>query len=193
MSLLQELNSTMDVYLRTVRQEKDRQRFTINRLADVTGVSVSTLTKQFSGERNDPKLLNSVAICKALGLSLDGIFGLAPPVDAPESLRERLHAAELESIRLSEENKRLREVNNIRTEQLSARRPVIYILLFLCAVLSCALVAYLFIDARIENAGLIQFGSLSPVAWALIALIFFSVGACVWVTVRFTLKSRKES
>lgn len=192
MSLLQDLNSTMDDYLRTVKLEKDRQRFTINQLADVTGVSVSTLTKQLSGERNDPKLLNSVAICKALGISIDGIFGLVPPVDAPESLRERLHAAELENAHLSEENKRLHEVNKIRTEQLSARRPVIYILLSLCAVLSCALVAYLFIDARIENAGLIQFGNLSPVAWALISLIVASIGACIWATVRFSLKSKKE-
>ena len=71
--------------------------------------------------------------------------------------------------------------------------PVIYILLFACALQSCALIFYLFVDAQIKDAGLIRFGDVGLVAWLLIFLVLSAISACVWATMRFARKfSKKE-
>ncbi len=123
---------------------------------------------------------------------MDEIFGLSASEAGAEELQAKLHAAELENIRLAEENKHLKEVNRLRAEQLAARTPVIYILLFACALQSCALIFYLFVDAQIKDAGLIRFGDVGLVAWLLIFLVLSSVSACVWATMHFARKFRKK-
>ncbi len=127
-----------------------------------------------------------IALCRALDLSVDSLFGLCPPESSPAELQQRLRAAELENARLAEANK-------FRAELLSARTPIIYILLVACVLQSCALIAYLFIDAHILSAGLIRFGDIGFVAWLLIGLILAAIGSCVWATMRFARKSSKRS
>ena len=182
MTAYQELYPKFESYPEAVKQAKRIKGLSINALVEASGVSYSSVSRLCDGTQLDPKLPNSVALCKVLGLSMDEIFGLSASEASAEELQAKLHAAELENAHLSEENKRLREVSRIRTEQLAARRPVIYILLALCAVLSCALIAYFFIDASIQDAGLIRSGNLSFLAWLLIGLVLAAIAACIWAT-----------
>ena len=184
MNAYQELCPKFESYPEAVRQAKRLKGLTIDALVESAGVSYSSVSRLCDGTQLDPKLFNSVALCKVLGLSMDEIFGLSASEASAEELQAKLHAAELENAHLAEENKHLHKVNRLRTEQLAARRPVIYILLFLCAILSCALIGYLFVDAGIKDAGLIRFGNLSFLAWILIGLVLAAIAACIWATLR---------
>lgn len=192
MTIIQELYQNPELVSRCIREAKERKHLTTAQLADLTGIPESTLSKQLSNPRADPKLSTFIALCKALDISVDTLFDLRQPEESAAVLRDRLHAEELKNAQLSAENLRLKELAQLHASQLSARTPIIYILLIACLVQSCALVAYLFIDAQIVNAGLIRFGNLSPVAWLLIALIVAAIGSCVWATMRFSRKSRRK-
>ena len=185
MTAYQELYPKFESYPEAVRQAKRLKGLTIDALVESAGVFYSSVSRLCDGTQLDPKLFNSVALCKVLGLSASEA--------SAEELQAKLHAAELENARLAEENKRLHEVNRLRAEQLAARTPVIYILLFACALQSCALIFYLFVDAQIKDAGLIRFGDVGLVAWLLIFLVLSAISACVWATMRFARKfSKKE-
>lgn len=193
MTAYQKLSPKFESYPEAVRQAKRLKGLTIDALVESAGVSYSSVSRLCDGTQLDPKLYNSVALCKVLGLSMDEIFGLSASEASAEELQAKLHAAELGNAHLAEENKRLHEVNRLRAEQLAARAPVIYILLFACALQSCALIFYLFVDAQIKDAGLIRFGDIGFVAWLLIGLILAAIGSCVWATMRFARKSSKRS
>lgn len=192
MSILQELYQRPELVSRCIREAKERKHLTTAQLADLTGIPESTLSKQLSNPRSDPKLSTFIALCKALDISVDALFDLRPPEESAAALRDRLHTVEMENAQLSSENLRLKEITQLRASQLSTRAPIIYILLSACLIQSCALIAYLFLDAQITDAGLIRSGNLSPVGWALIALIVAAVGSCVWATMRFSRRTRKE-
>jgi len=193
MTAYQKLYPKFESYPEAVRQAKRLKGLTIDALVESAGVSYSSVSRLCDGTQLDPKLYNSVALCKVLGLSMDEIFGLSASEACAEELQAKLHSAELGNAHLAEENKRLHEVNRLRAEQLAARAPVIYILLFACALQSCALIFYLFVDAQIKDAGLIRFGDIGFVAWLLIGLILAAIGSCVWATMRFARKSSKRS
>lgn len=193
MTAYQKLYPKFESYPEAVRQAKRLKGLTIDALVESAGVSYSSVSRLCDGTQLDPKLYNSVALCKVLGLSMDEIFGLSASEASAEELQSKLHAAELGNAHLAEETKRLHEVNRLRAEQLAARAPVIYILLFACALQSCALIFYLFVDAQIKDAGLIRFGDIGFFAWLLIGLILAAIGSCVWATMRFARKSSKRS
>lgn len=186
MTAYQKLYPKFESYPEAVRQAKRLKGLTIDALVESAGVSYSSVSRLCDGTQLDPKLYNSVALCKVLGLSMDEIFGLSASEASAEELQAKLHAAELENARLAEANK-------FRAGLLSARTPIIYILLVACVLQSCALIAYLFIDAHILGAGLIRFGDIGFVAWLLIGLILAAIGSCVWATMRFAQKSSKRS
>lgn len=186
MTAYQKLYPKFESYPEAVRQAKRLKGLTIDALVESAGVSYSSVSRLCDGTQLDPKLYNSVALCKVLGLSMDEIFGLSASEASAEELQAKLHAAELENARLAEANK-------FRAGLLSARTPIIYILLVACVLQSCALIAYLFIDAHILGAGLIRFGDIGFVAWLLIGLILAAIGSCVWATMRFARKSSKRS
>ena len=112
----QELCPKFEFYPEAVRQAKRLKGLTIDALVESAGVSYSSVSRLCDGTQLDPKLFNSVALCKVLGLSMDEIFGLSASEASAEELQAKLHAAELENARLAEENKRLHEVNRLRAE-----------------------------------------------------------------------------
>ena len=73
---------------------------------------------------------------------------------------------------------------------IDARRPLIYILLRLCAALVCGIGVYLVIDTNIRDAGLIKFGNFSPGAWAFVAVIVGALASVVIATLRITKKQK---
>lgn len=183
MSSIQEISEHIERFPQKLKYAKEDQHLTNAQVSEMSGISISTVNKLLGGAQSDPKLYNAAAICKALGLSMDDLFGLSHAEESPDELTRKLHASELECVRLRGENERLKEVEKIRAEQLKARKPLTYMLLGLCAVLACALAAYLVIDSNIHDAGLIIAGELSGGAWVLVALLIGSVAAGIWAII----------
>ena len=159
MSALQEIAGNIEQDPKRIREAKEKKRYTISNLVDLSGVSRSAVSKLLDGSQMDPKLYNSVAMCMVLGLSLDELFGLNKPVDHPESMQAKIHQLELENAHLSGKAKRLEEVNAMQEGRMRTRKPVIFVLLGMCAVL-----AYLFIDSQITAQGLNRDGQPTAVA-----------------------------
>ena len=67
---------------------------------------------------------------------------------------------------------------------MDAQRSVILALLVLCTALCAALAGYIAIDAQISNAGLIQGGDPTVVAWGIIVLLILAVAVIAWAMVR---------
>lgn len=89
MSALQEIAGNIEQYPKRIREAKEKKRYTINDIVDLSGVSKSAVSKLLDGSQMDPKLYNSVAMCMVLNLSLDELFGLDKPIDHPESMQAR--------------------------------------------------------------------------------------------------------
>lgn len=97
MSAIQELAPFIGAYHRKIRNAKDRSGMTLEELSEKSGVSFSTVSRLYAGTQADPRLYNSAAICKALGLSLDELFGLENPVGSPEKLTKQIHRVSLKT------------------------------------------------------------------------------------------------
>ena len=163
-----ELAPFIDAYHVKIRNAKDRSGMTLEELSEKSGVSFSTVSRLYAGTQADPRLYNSAAICKALGLSLDELFGLENRVGSPEKLTKQIHHVELE-------NAKLEAATALQSAQIRSTHTMCYILALFCLLLSFTLIACLVTDAQIRNAGLIRDGDLTVTAWACIALIVGSV------------------
>lgn len=177
MSAIQELAPYIEDYPHRVRAAKEEKHYTISDIIERSGVSASAVNKLLAGTQMEPKLYNSAALCKVLGLSLDELFGLTAPEGSDRQAREEMHQLQLENVRLEAENR-------MGAERVDAQRPVILALLVLCTALCAALAGYIAIDAQISNAGLIRGGDPTVVAWGIIVLLVLAVAVVAWAMVR---------
>ncbi len=65
-------------YIDRIKERKSAKKITNERLSELTGISVSTLSKLLAGFSDSPKLSNIVAICDALDCSVDYIISGVP-------------------------------------------------------------------------------------------------------------------
>ncbi len=153
------------------REQRDRLRMTAQAIADESGVPLSTVNNFFSSASKKPNADTAGPICKVLGVSLDAYFGIEAPgrelSEHEQAMLEKDLTYEREKIAMME--KSIREKNR-----------VVYILLGLCGLLAVLLGICLRVDFSIADAGLIQFGDPSPLAWAMIAVIVLTVVFLVW-------------
>lgn len=177
MSAIQELAPYIEDYPHRVRAAKEEKHYTISDIIERSGVSASAVNKLLAGTQMEPKLYNSAALCKVLGLSLDELFGLTAPEGSARQAREEMHQLQLENVRLEAENR-------MGAERVDAQRPVILALLILCTALCAALAGYIAIDAQISNAGMIRGGDPTVVAWSIIVLLVLAVAVIAWAMVR---------
>lgn len=184
MSAIQELAPYIEDYPHRVRAAKEEKHYTISDIIERSGVSASAVNKLLAGTQMEPKLYNSAALCKVLGLSLDELFGLTAPEGSARQAREEMHQLQLENVRLEGEKNTLKAENRMGAERVDAQRPVILALLVLCTALCAALAGYIAIDAQISNAGLIRGGDPTVVAWGIIVLLVLAVAVITWAMVR---------
>lgn len=177
MSAIQELAPYIEDYPHRVRAAKEEKHYTISDIIERSGVSASAVNKLLAGTQMEPKLYNSAALCKVLGLSLDELFGLTATEGSARQAREEMHQLQLENVRLEAENR-------MGAERVDAQRPVILALLILCTALCAALAGYIAIDAQISNAGMIRGGDPTVVAWSIIVLLVLAVAVIAWAMVR---------
>ena len=160
-----------EAFRERIREEKKKSGLTIDQVVENAGVSKTAVIKLLSSGKVESKLNDCIALCRFFGLSIDEMYGLrapAPAAEIPRKLLDRNRDLEIENARLRASNEALRA-------QICSVHSIAYILLFISALLAMSLIAYLVIDAQIKNAGLIQGGSLSALAWAFIALIAAAV------------------
>lgn len=188
MSAIQIIMPKMEFFQKRLKAAKEDMHVTNQQFADDCGVSFSTVSKILAGNRYDPKFSDGVAMCMTAGLSVDDIFGLSKPTDSPDAMQKRIHELELENVHLAGEVDKLQAVNKVQAEQVKARRPLVYVLLGLCAILALLLIAYLSVDAQIVDAGLIQRGDLSTAAWAIVGIVALSFGVMAWAFIHTTRK-----
>ncbi len=174
-----------EAYPEKIKHRRLELGLTVKALSQKSGVPYSNVSRVNSGGQANPLLFNEAAIADCLGLSLDQLCGLKTPVEDDSSLRKRIHELELSDAQKDAEIQRLSgavntanakadgfaSLDKFHTEQLNARNPLILIQFILNVTLVFFLCVYLVIDARIRDAGLIQFGNFSIFAWGLIAVI----------------------
>lgn len=153
------------------RKAKDDSGYSTQDLADMTGISRSTIDNFFATATKAPNVYNAGLLCKALGVSLDDYFEIIPAEDAEAQLRRQL-----KEDRMNSENQRLTEVNGLQKELDKSRLSTILVLSFLCAVLSVALIFYIVVDFHIKDAGLIKGGEVGVGAWIIITLVAVAFG-----------------
>ena len=153
------------------REARDRLGYTNQDIADATGIPLSSVKNFFAATSKVPGLVYTGLICKFLGVSIDGCFGIIPAEDTEAQLRRQLKEDHMVS-----ENQRLTEVNGLRKELDKSRLSTILVLAFLCAVLSVALIFYIVVDFHIKDAGLILGGEVGTGAWVIITLVAIAFG-----------------
>lgn len=87
---------------KNLRQALEHQRLSVSRLAELSGVPRKTIYHWLNGQRprNVEQLLK---VCKVLGVSVEGLFSLAPPANDNEfiylnDLKAELNAGTYEVI-----------------------------------------------------------------------------------------------
>ncbi len=65
-------------YIDRIKQVKSEKKITNDKLAELTGIPLSTLSKMLAGISDSPKLSNVVCIAEALGCSLDYLVSGIP-------------------------------------------------------------------------------------------------------------------
>lgn len=68
----------METYIDRIKLMKNREKLTNERLSELSGVPLGTLSKLLAGMNESPKLSNIVAICSALDCSVEYIVTGAP-------------------------------------------------------------------------------------------------------------------
>lgn len=146
------------------REAKDAQRVTLQALSDSSGVPLSSVNNFFAAASKAPSVYNAGNICASLGVSMDEYFGIRPAA-TPDELKEltaRLHAAELEAVRLRGLAEKQEAVLRIQ------RKNGVAIAAISFAVIIALLVRLLVFDHSIPDAGLIINGETTLGAWLLI-------------------------
>ena len=158
------------------REARDKRNYTSQDLEDITGIPVSTINNFFATVSKAPNVYNAGAICKALGVSMDKYFDITPDTLPEDQIKQMEcdHKAELVTANLEG-----------RIEQLSKTekrmRISLYSITVLAVILLMALVGYVVFDYKVPNAGLIQGGQASTLAWIIIVLLAVGVGVIVSV------------
>ncbi len=61
----------METYIDRIKRLKSERKITNQRLSELTGIPIGTLSKILAGISDSPKLSNIISICDALGCSID--------------------------------------------------------------------------------------------------------------------------
>lgn len=168
LALYAEMQELAESLQEAMKAEKQRQGKTNQQMIDESGVARSTVNNFFAGALGGPGLVQTAAMCKVLGMSIDGAMGLSPaPAEDVEKLREELrHKDEL--------------ISTLRGG-VAERKPVIYGLLGLCILLGAALMVYMVLDFQRPDVGLIRAGGVSSI---LLGLCLAGVCGGLWTAHR---------
>ena len=169
-SKMEDMQSYFDEYPEALRKARASSSLTLAELARISGVPYNSICSVNSGTTKQPLLYYSAATCKALGLSLDELFGITNTEGSVTQLK-RTNALEVKAACLEKDVEHHKRMNAVY-------RPLIFCLVGVCAILLCATIGYVIF----KNIGLFRSSGLTVLAvflaivvLAAIALIVFAV------------------
>ena len=146
-------------YIDRLRALKEERGYTNAEIAQLSGISVGTVTRMFNGTTEEPLFSNYAKVVIALGGSLDEIIGLkqaeAPPVDAHIG-NTLVSYAEL----IKEKDERLKEKDSMiemlkeRCQQDRTERKRI---LWFCGIFVALILTILLVDVLNGNFGYFRY------------------------------------
>lgn len=165
------------------RFAKDDHGYTAQDLEDMTGIPASTIGNFFATTSKAPNIYNAGAICKALGVSLDKYFDITPDVLPEDQVKqlEHEHKAELMIAHMEGSMEQLTKKVDSQAKTEKRMRLSLYSITILAVILLMVLIGYVVFDYQLPNAGLIQGGQASTLAWIVIILLAVGVGVIVSV------------
>lgn len=132
-----------------MKQLKEDKHLTTQQIADRSGIPASTISRILSGQTDNPSFQTVSDIVRAMGGSLDEIFGLRPdPAQeqkhepAPQPVLSADHAAEL---------------LEVYRAQLANKDGWIKRLFFVCVALMGVLITLVFIDVLNGGIGFVRY------------------------------------
>lgn len=179
-TIVAQMQPIFDALPEKLKGEKNRRGLTNQQLSDISGVPIATTSRILAGAVSNPGIYHIAPLCAALGVSLDGLMGVAPPPgdDAAElaALRQELaHREEIiaekdKSVALLQERSYMmeREIRALNAQMAETRRtwkPMLYGLCGLCILLTVVWGIYVVLDARQPDVGLIRAGAIYPLIW----------------------------
>lgn len=188
MSQIQELQPLFDEYPYKMKKARMDKGLTQKQLSDMSGVPYSAITKMATN--NQDALLNCVALCTVLDVSMDELFGLKAS-DSKAELHEQNHELEISNIRQEGNIKRLKELNDMLTAQAARYRTIIFMLLGVCALLLVSVISYIVFDIQLTTAGLFQSAKTSTLTVFLGLVVLASICA-IGYAVHTIHKGRKK-
>lgn len=188
LSTIQELQPLFDAYPFKMKKARMDKGLTQKQLSDMSGVPYSAITKMATN--NQDALLNCVALCTVLDVSIDELFGLKAS-DSKAELHEQNHELEISNVRQEGNIKHLEELNAMLTAQAARYRTIIFMLLGVCAMLLVSIISYVVLDIQITTAGLFQSAKTSTLAGFLGLVILAAIGS-IGYAVHTIHKGRKK-
>lgn len=188
LSTIQELQPLFDEYPYKMKKARMDKGLTQKQLSDMSGVPYSAITKMATN--NKDALLNCVALCTVLDVSIDELFGLKAS-DSKAELHEQNHELEISNVRQEGNIKRLEELIAILTAQAARYRTIIFMLLGVCALLLVSVIGYVIFDIQITSAGIFRSAGTSTLA-ALLGLVILAAVGSIGYAVHTIHKSVKK-
>lgn len=174
MSKMEDMQSYFAEYPEALRKARASSSLTLAELARISGVPYNSICSVNSGTTKQPLLYYSAATCKALGLSLDELFGIINTEGSVTQLK-RINALEVKVACLGKDVEYHKRMNAVY-------RPLVFCLIGICAILLCVVVGYIIFDIQLKKTGLFKSGGLTVltvflaiVVIAAVALIAFAV------------------
>lgn len=73
-------------YLNKLQELRERSGMTYQQIADASNVPVSTVSRIFSGQTDNPTMQTVAAMVQVMGGSLDEVYGMKRPMKAEEKM-----------------------------------------------------------------------------------------------------------
>lgn len=159
-------------------EAKNRMGYTMQDIADATGISESTVKNIFSATSKEPSVEKMGAICSFLGIDMNRYFKINVVLSPEEQMLQMQHdhQSELEIAHLKGGMEQMAKTIDYQRKKSRDTKFAIYGLTFLCAIFMAVIVGYIFFDYRIPHQGLIQGGEASIFAWIVFLLLAVGIG-----------------
>ena len=83
-TIIQRIQPNCDSLWQRLKAAKEASHKTNQQIANETGISISTISKFFSGASSAPSVFNIAALCICLDVSLDDLMGIRPPAPSDQ-------------------------------------------------------------------------------------------------------------
>lgn len=140
----------LNAYLKELKKESGKS---LQHIAEGCEIPLSTVSRIFSGDTENPTFHSIAAIVKFLGGSLDELAGIdTPPMKKEEKgMYERI---------IARQEKDLEEKAAIIGKQektITKKEKIIYALVVACFVIFAALIFYFTLDLKYANFGIVRY------------------------------------